>query len=180
VTVSTRFSFVVRRVCVSAATLLCATFLATQAHAGEGWVLDGEAGLGTGLEGGDGGTGKIGWRLARLRVVGGLDMRTDEDHSDGIRVRAFAEIQKRGAVGAEAGYTRWISPRFGVFAGLVGTVVPETLFGGGFGARFSIPLGKRTGLFIEPSFDALPVGSDLPGKSILLWGLVTVGINVGL
>jgi hypothetical protein len=173
-------SFFFRRLCVSATTLLCATFLAARAQAGEGWVLDGQAGVGTGFEGGDAGKGSIGWRMARLRIVGGLDMRTDEDHSDGVGVRVFAEIQKRGGIGAEARYERWISPRFGAFAGLIGTVAPETLFGGGFGARFSIPIGSRAGIFIEPAFYALPVGSDLPGKSVLLWGLATVGINVGL
>ena len=143
-------------------------------------MLDGQAGVGTGLEGGDPGLGHIGWRMARLRIVGGLDMRTDENHSDGFGVRAFAEIQQRGGIGGEVRYERWISPRFGAFAGLIGTVAPETLFGGGFGARFSIPIGSRAGIFLEPAFYALPVGSDLPKDTVLLWGLFTVGIDVGL
>ncbi|HVU01463.1 MAG TPA: hypothetical protein VHE30_06915 [Polyangiaceae bacterium] len=177
--VRTRISRFVPRA-VSAATLAIAMFLAMPAHAGEGWVIDGSAGLGTGLEGGDPGTGKTAWRRARTRIIGGLDLHTDENSSDGMGFRAFAEIEGRGSVGGEARYVRWITPRFGAFAGLTGTLAPETLFGGGFGARLSIPLGKRVGLYLEPSFYALPVGSDLPGKSVLLWGLFAVGVHFGL
>jgi hypothetical protein len=165
---------------VSAATLVGATFLANVAHAGEGWLFDGSAGLGTGVEGGDPGTGQTSWRRARTRIVGGIDLRTDENQSDGMGFRAFAEIEGRGSIGGELRYTRWITPRLGAFAGFTGTIAPETLFGGGFGAHLSIPLGKRVGLFIEPAFQALPLGSDLPSKSVLLWGLLSVGINVGL
>ena len=168
------------RLCVIAATLLCATFLAKPATAREGTVFNGEAGVGTGFEGDDPGIGHIGWHMARLRIVGGLHLRTDEDESDGIGVRAFAEIQKRGSIGAEARYERWLSSKFSVFAGLIGTVAPETLFGGGFGGRLVIPMGKRLGIFVEPGFYGMPVGSDLPGKTVLLWGLVTVGVDVGL
>jgi hypothetical protein len=162
------------------ATLFCATFLATVARAKEGTVFNAEAGVGSGFEGDDPGIGQIGWRRARIRVLGGLHLRTDEDESNGIGLRAFAEIEKRGSVGAEARYERWISQKFSVFAGLIGTVAPETLFGGGFGARLTIPMGSRLGIFVEPAFYALPAGSDLPGKTVLLWGLVSVGVDVGL
>jgi hypothetical protein len=42
-----------------------------------------------------------------------------------------------------------------------------------------IPLG-RPALFLEPSFSALPLGSDLPEDSVLFWALLNVGINVRL
>jgi hypothetical protein len=154
-------------------------FLAPPAKA-EGWLLDGQFGLGSGMEGGDPGSGSLEWQRARLRVIAGLDMRTDEDESEGMGFRAFAEVEKRGSVGGEARYIRWISRSFGVHAGVLGTLAPETLVGAGVGATFVIPLGKRLGVYIEPSFSALPLGSDLPGDTILMWGLLSAGVRLGL
>jgi hypothetical protein len=153
-------------------------FLANTARA-EGWLIDAEAGVATGLEGGDPGSGQIEWQRARTRVLAGVEMRVDETESEGTAFRAFAEIEKRGSVGGEARYVRWINPEIGLFAGVVGTLAPETLVGGGFGGRFVIPMG-RVGVFVEPSFSALPLGSDLPGDTVLMWGLISMGVRVGL
>jgi hypothetical protein len=142
-------------------------------------LMDGNFGLGTGLEGGDPGTG-LQWRRARLRVLGGIDLRSDEGPADALGFRAFVEVEKRASVGAEVRYERWMARNFGVWAGLTGTIAPETLFGGGFGCTAIIPFGKKVGLFIEPSFQALPLGSDTPGDSVLIWGLLSAGVRVGL
>ena len=162
----------------SAATL--ALLWATSAWAGEGWLIDGEAGLATGVEGADPGSGSLEWQRARTRIVAGLQLRTDENESDGTAFRAFAEIEKRGSVGGEARYARWIHPTVGVYAGVIGTIAPETLFGGTFGGHFIIPFGERVGIFVEPSFSAMPLGSDLPGDSVLMWGLLSAGVRLGL
>lgn len=146
----------------------------------EGYLIDGEAGLATGLEGGDDGDGELSWRRARTRIVAGAELRSDEGPGTGWGFRAFAEIEKRGSLGAEVRYTLWPSEHFGAFAGATGTVTPETLFGGVFGARFLIPAGKGLSIFLEPSFSAVPVGSDLPGDSPLYWVLFTGGVRVGL
>ncbi|MCA9596117.1 MAG: hypothetical protein KC776_22535 [Myxococcales bacterium] len=153
--------------------------LALPAHA-EGWLIDGEAGIGGGLEGGDSGDGSIGWQRARLRLTAGVELRDDENESDGTAFRAFAELEKRGSVGGEARYVRWMSPKVGVYAGVIGTLAPETLVGGTFGGHFIIPFGDRVGLFLEPSFSAMPLGSDLPSDTPVLWGLLTVGVRLGL
>ena len=58
-------------------------------------------------------------------------------------MRAFVEVEKRASVGFEVRYERWMSRNFGVWAGLSGTVAPETLFGGGFGCTGVIPFGKK-------------------------------------
>jgi hypothetical protein len=142
-------------------------------------LLDGNFGLGTGLEGGDPGTG-LEWRRARLRVLGGVDMRSDEGPADALGFRAFVEVEKRASVGAEVRYERWMARNFGVWAHLTGTIAPETLFGGGFGCTAIIPFGKKVGLFIEPSFSALPLGSDTPGDTVLIWGLLSAGARFGL
>jgi hypothetical protein len=142
-------------------------------------LMDGNFGLGSGLEGGDPGTG-IQWRRARLRVLGGVDLRSDEGPADALGFRAFVEVEKRASVGAEVRYERWMARNFGVWADLTGTVAPETLFGGGFGCTAIIPFGKKVGLFIEPSFHALPLGSDTPGDGILVWGLLSAGVRFGL
>ncbi len=163
---------------VAAAAAFGLVGLAREAHAEE-LLMDGNFGLGTGLEGGDPGTG-MQWRRARLRVLGGVDWRSDEDKADAFGLRAFVEVEKRASVGAEVRYERWMARDFGVWAGLTGTIAPETLFGGGFGCTAIIPFGKKVGLFIEPSFQAMPLGSDTPGDSVLIWALLNAGVRFGL
>ena len=154
-------------------------FLARHAQA-EGYLVDGDFGVGTGLEGGDSGTGKLGWRRARLRISTGVDLRDDEDEADALGFRAFAELEKRATFGGEARYERWISHNVGAYAGVIGVITPETLFCGSAGATVVIPLGKRAGLYLEPSFSVLPVGADLPSTGPLIWILFSVGIKLGL
>lgn len=167
-----------RALCVSLPTLLGAMLLAGPAAA-EGWTYESFLGIGTGLEGGDGGDGSLAWQRARFRLSGGVDFRSEEMPRDGFGVRGIVEIERRATLGAELRYSRWLGRGFGAFAGLSGTLAPETLFGGTAGVTALIPLG-RAGLYIEPSFSAMPLGSDLPDDSVLLWGLLTVGINVRL
>ncbi|HEY3497360.1 MAG TPA: hypothetical protein VGK73_21840 [Polyangiaceae bacterium] len=145
----------------------------------EGWVYEGFLGIGTGLEGGDAGEAGLAWQRARFRLIGGVDFRSDEMPKDGLGVRGVVEIERRATFGGELRYSRWIGRGFGAFAGLNGTFAPETLLGGTAGVTAIIPLG-RAGLYIEPSFSALPLGSDLPDDSVLLWALLSVGINVRL
>ncbi len=152
---------------------------ATQRAEAQELLMDGNFGIGSGIEGGDPGTG-LEWRRARLRVLGGVDLRSSEGPADALGFRAFVEVEKRASVGGEVRYERWMARNFGVWAALTGTVAPETLFGGGFGCTAIIPFGKKVGLFIEPSFQALPLGSDTPGDSVLVWGLLSAGVRFGL
>jgi hypothetical protein len=168
-----------RRLSVSAATLGSAMFLATPARAQEGWLIDGEFGVAGGLEGGAPEGQALGWRRARMRLVTGVDLRTDESESEGMGFRAFVEVEGRGTLGAEARYLRWATKGVGAYAGLTGTIVPETLFGGTVGARFIIPMG-RAGIFVEPSLAVLPLGSDLPQNGPLIWALLSLGLRLGL
>jgi len=167
------------RLGVSATTLAAAIFLATPASAQEGWLVDGEFGLAGGLEGGTPEGENLGWRRARVRLVTGVDLRTDEGESEGMGFRAFVEVEGRGSLGGEARYLRWATKSVGAYAGITGTIVPETLFGGTAGARFILPLG-RAGLFLEPSLSVLPLGSDLPKNGPLIWALFSVGLRLGL
>lgn len=163
---------------VSVSTLAAAIFLALPAHAEE-QLIEGQVGLGTGMEGGDS-QGTMAWRRARARVVAGVDLRTDEDEAEGLGFRVFAEVEKRATVGGEARYEYWPSHGIGAYGGLIGTFAPETLFGAGVGVTLVVPMGRRAGIFIEPSFSALPLGSDLPGKNVLVWGLLSAGLRLGL
>jgi hypothetical protein len=167
------------KLCVSLSTLVGAILLAQPARA-EGYMYETFLGIGSGLEGGDAGTGQLGWQRARLRLSGGLDLRDEEDPVQGFGFRGAVELEKRGSIGGEIRYSRWLGRGFGAYIGVSGTIAPETLLGGTAGATMLIPLGKRSGLFIEPSISAFPIGSDLPGNSVLIWGLLTVGINVRL
>jgi hypothetical protein len=163
---------------VSLPTLIGAMLLAGPARA-EGWVYETFLGIGTGLEGGDGGDGSLAWQRARFRLSGGVDFRSAEMPNDGFGVRGVVELERRATLGGELRYSRWLGRGFGAYAGFTGTLAPETLLGGTAGVTALIPLG-RAGLFIEPSFSAMPLGSDLPEDSVLLWGLLTVGVNVRL
>jgi hypothetical protein len=122
----------------------------------------------------------MGFRKARTRVVGQLELRDNSDMKNGLAFVAFAEIEPSSSVGGSARYLRYLTPRFYGFAGLAGTIAPHTLFGGELGAQLQIPLGSLLGLFVEPSFAAMPFGSDLPEEHVLVWGLVTVGIHANL
>jgi hypothetical protein len=159
--------------------VLFALSISGKAHA-EGYLFDGNFGIGSGLEGGDTGPGKLGWRRARLRITTGIDLRSDATEADALGFRAFAEIEKRATLGGEIRYERWISHSVGAYAGVIGVVTPQTLFGGSVGADIVIPFGKRVGLFLEPSFSVLPVGSDLPSSSPLIWLLLSAGMKLGL
>jgi hypothetical protein len=152
--------------------------LALDARA-EGWMYEGNVGLGTGLEGSDAGTGSMHWQRARFRLSAGVDLRSDESDDEGYGLRAVAELEKRGSFGGELRYSRFVARGFGAYAGLMGVAFPETLLGATAGATIVIPLG-RPALYIEPSFAALPLGSDLPDDSVLFWALLTVGVNVRL
>jgi hypothetical protein len=155
-------------------------FHAVPAHADDGWAIDATAAVGTGLEGGDSGGGKIQWHRARTRILAGFDLRSDENEKDSFGLRAFAEIEKRGGVGGEGRYERWLSRGVGGYVHAVAVIAPETLVGAGFGATFVIPFGKRAGFAIEPGFTALPLGSDVPDGSVVMWATLTLGVRLGL
>jgi hypothetical protein len=103
----------------------------------EGWMMDATAQVGTGLEGGDPGGGDIEWRRARTRILAGFDLRSDEDEEQSLGVRGFAELERRGGVGGEVRYERWLGRGLGGFVFATGLIAPETLVGAGFGATSS-------------------------------------------
>jgi hypothetical protein len=149
------------------------------AHA-EGWQTNGVFALGTGLQGGDPGTGTVAWSRARTRLMAGVDLRDDEALTDGIGFYGFAEIERRATFGGEVRYERWWTPTIGFHISLIGVVAPETMVGPGVGARFGFPIGKKVTLFLEPGFAVFPFGSDLPKGNVVLWGILNGGIGVAL
>ncbi len=146
----------------------------------EGWQTNGVFALGTGFQGGDPGTGSVAWMRARTRIMAGVDLRSDEFLTDGIGFYGFAEIERRATFGAEARYERWLTPTIGFHVSVLGVIAPETMVGPGVGLRLGFPIGKHVSLFLEPGFAVFPVGSDLPGGNILLWGMFNGGIGVAL
>lgn len=142
----------------------------------QSWVTDVQLSVATGLEGADTGLG-LGWQRARTRVVLGLDLGNDETGYEAYGARAFVELERTVAVGAELGYLRWLSPQWNVFFGGVAVLAPETLFGGTAAVTFIIPLGKRVGIPIWGSINALPLGSDRPGDGVVVWTLLGLGIK---
>lgn len=143
-------------------------------------MVDGTVAVGTGLEGGDPGTGSVEWERARTRLIAGFDLRSEEQQEDVLGFRAFAELEERGSLGGEARYARWIGRAVAGNIFFTGTVAPETLFGGGVGASFVLPIGPRFGVALEPAFAVLPLGSDLPDESLLFWATLSLGVRLGL
>lgn len=168
------------RVHSTAAVILFGMTVFARPAAAEGWMVDATAGVGTGVEGGDAGSGEIGWGRARTRLIAGFDLRSDEAEKEAYGFRAFAELEQRGGVGGEARYSRFLGRAIAGSVFATGTVAPETLFGGGVAATFMIPFGPRFAVAVEPAFAALPVGSDLPDGSVLLWATLTLGVRLGL
>jgi hypothetical protein len=162
--------------------LALALAIGTQARPAraEGWMMTGVFALGTGLQGGDPGTGQVAWMRARTRVLAGLDLRNDEFQSDGFGIYGFSEIERRASFGGEVRYQRFWTSTVGFHAAILGTVTPESMVGLGVGARFGFPLGKRATLFLEPGFAAFPLGSDLPGNNVIVWGTLAGGIGFAL
>jgi hypothetical protein len=146
----------------------------------EGYTYESFLGVASGIEGGDAGTSRIGWQRARFRINGGVDLRDEEDALQGFGFRAAVELERRASLGGEVRYSRWLGRAFGGYAGISGVVAPETLLGGTAGCTLLLPLGPRGGLFLEPSLSVFPLGSDLPENSLLIWGLLTLGVNVRL
>ncbi len=164
---------------IGAAAALLLLALSTEAAAQE-LVLGANVGGGTGLEGGDPGSGQMRFRRARSRIVGQLEMRVDDDKKNGIGVAVFAEVEPAAGIGGSVRYLRFLGPHVYLFGGLTGVGAPHTLFGGELGAQVQIPMGETMGLFVEPSFAALPLGTDLPQDHVLVWGLLTMGIHANL
>lgn len=153
--------------------------LSANAHA-EGWLMNGVFALGSGLQGGDPGSGNVQWARARTRLMAGVDLRNDESMSDGVGFYSFAEIERRATWGGEVRYERWWTPTIGFHISVIGIAVPETMVGPAAGARFGFPIGKKLTFFIEPGFAVFPIGSDLPQGNVILWAMFNGGIGVAL
>lgn len=154
--------------------------VSSTARAAEGWLMDGIFAVGTGLQGGDPGSGSVAWRRTRTRVLSGVDLRYDESQSNGMGFYGFAEIEQRPSVGFEIRYQHWWTPTLAFHGGFLGTVLPESMLGIGVGARLGFPIGKKATLFLEPGFAAFPLGSDLPQNNVILWATLSGGIGVAL
>ena len=163
---------------VRIATLSCAILLASPAKA-EGWLFDAEVGLTAGIEGNNPGADSLAWQRARSRLFGGVEMRNDEEDEVGYGFRLYSEFEKQGSLGGEARYARYLG-NFGLYGAVGGIVFPRSLLGVSMGARYVLELPKDWGLLIEPSFSAMPLGGDLPEDSVLLWGLLSVGLRLGV
>ncbi len=144
----------------------------------EQWESDGSASLGSGLQGGDPGTGTVAYARARMRLLAGVDLRYDETTSEGYGFYLAAELERRATFGGELRYQRWLSRTIGLHGAVLGVIAPETMVGLGVGARFGIPLARHVTLFWEPGFAVFPVGSDLPDQSVLVWFTLAGGVSV--
>jgi hypothetical protein len=142
----------------------------------QSWVSDVQVGLSSGLEGSDTGIGPQ-WQRARGRIVVGFDLGNSETGYEAYGARAFIELERTVAVGAELGYVRWFTPSLNFFFGGVAVIAPETLFGGTVAATYCLPMGERFGIPIWASISALPLGSDRGDDGVVVWTLLGVGVR---
>jgi hypothetical protein len=159
--------------------VLFVTTISTHGRA-EGWLTNGVFALGTGLQGGEPGSGSVQWERARTRIIAGVDLRSDESLADGVGFYGFSEIERRATFGAEIRYERWWTPTIGFHVGAIGVLVPNTMVGPAVGARLGFPIGHKVTLFLEPGFAVFPLGSDLPQGNIILWAILNGGVGVSL
>jgi hypothetical protein len=163
---------------VLAASVMLTTY--TRQASAEDWLENGVFALGTGLQAGDPGTGQVSWTRARTRVLGGVDFRNDESVGNGFGFYGFVELERRATLGAELRYERWWTSTIAFHGAVLGTITPESMLGVGLGARFGFPIASKATLFLEPGFAVFPLGSDLPGKNVLIWGTLMGGVGVAL
>jgi hypothetical protein len=164
------------RFTVSLATLVV-MFLLTRSAAAQRLVTGGGIGIGTGVQRSDLIQDGLVQR-ARTRIVAPFDFRNDEDMSQGIAIVGIFEIEPKVGFGLEARYVRWFGKVVSGFVGVPAIIVPKTLVGLDVGIDITIPLGKSgVSVFVEPSLAAMPLGTDLPGDNLLLWGLVSAGVH---
>jgi hypothetical protein len=142
----------------------------------QSWVSDVQIGLSTGLEGSDTGIGPQ-WQRARGRVVVGFDLGNSETGNEAYGARAFVELERSVAVGAELGYVRWFAPNLNFFFGGVAVLAPATLFGGTVAATYLLPMGEHFAVPIWASISALPLGSDRGDGGVVVWTLLGVGVR---
>jgi hypothetical protein len=155
-----------------------ALVVATAASARAQTLAAGELGVGTGLEGGDPGTGHVGFHGARTRIFAGADFRFSDFMAERLGAMVFADVVPHTGLGGSVRYLHFLGAHAVVFAGVTGAFAPHTLLGGEVGAK--IVLGGQIKLFLEPSFAALPLGTDLPSDKPLLWALLGLGMHVEL
>jgi len=165
---------------VMLATVLALSLPALEASAQQ-WELAGRAGLGTGVEAGDPGLGEVVMRRARTRVLIAVDAKVDERPKNAYELVAFAEVEPHTSFGGELRLSRSLGSRTRGFVGMVGVAAPHTLFGGDFGLRMLLSDDpSEPTFFLEPSVSVLPLGTDLAGEHVLVWGLLSVGIHGNL
>ncbi|MBM4361094.1 MAG: hypothetical protein FJ104_00315 [Deltaproteobacteria bacterium] len=163
-----------------AALVAVAVLLGTPAAPAQTSGFHGLAGAATGVEGGNAADQGVAYRRARTRVMAGADVVADESAYPAFGLRGFVEVEQRVTVGIGAQLTRWATPAVGLYVGPRAVLAPETLLGAAGGATFLLPLGRQLFLFAEPEVAAMPLGSDVPKGSVVVWGLLSLGVRVGI
>jgi hypothetical protein len=158
---------------------LALVFLVARTTSAQGVVAAGELGLGTGLEGGDPGTGRTTFHRARTRIFVGADTRLSDDRTERLGLVAFADLEPHTGLGGSVRYLHFLGKQAVGFVGLTGVLAPHTLFGGEAGLKFVLGGGDLK-FFLEPSLAALPLGTDLPSDRVLIWGLIGFGVHAEL
>ena len=163
------------RFTVSLATLIV-TFLLCRGAEAQRLVMQGGLGIGTGLQRSDLIEEKL-FQRARTRLIVPFTFRNDEDMGQALSVVGLLEIEPKVSFGLEARYVRWLGRVVSGFVGVPVIIAPKSLVGVSAGVDLDIPLGTSVSLFVEPSIAAMPLGADLPGNHVLIWGLIAAGVH---
>jgi hypothetical protein len=151
----------------AAALLGLALLVSARDAAAQQYLIGGDVGVSSGLEGG--GNPSM-MQLARTRLRLGADLRIDESPDDILEFGMLAEIAPKSGFGADLRYARMAGDRFVVDAGILAILAPSSLYGVCAGLTYRLPLSQRAQITLGPEADFYFLGSDLPDGTVV-WEL---------
>ena len=128
------------------------------------YLLGATGGVSSGMEGG----GQESMRRTRTRLRLGGDLRIDESPEDIFEFAMLAEIEPQSGFGGDIRYARMVGEHFVVDAGVMGILVPSSLYGVCAGLTYRLSITKSSQVTFGPEADFFFLGTDLP-DNVMLW-----------
>ena len=96
------------------------------------------------------------------------DLRIDESPEDIFEFAMLAEIEPQSGFGGDIRYARMVGEHFVVDAGVMGILVPSSLYGVCAGLTYRLSITKSSQVTFGPEADFFFLGTDLP-DNVMLW-----------
>jgi hypothetical protein len=135
------------------------------------------AGASSGIEGG-GPQGTMAMTRTRVRIA--VDARIDESPQDVALVGLDAEVTPTSGIGADLRYGRILGDRLVLSAGVLGILVPWSLYGTCGILEYRIHVANGAQITLAPEADVFFLGTDLPDGTAIWQFRLNGGIRVDL